>query len=149
MDARVFGGAVLVAGKMVFGVKLECRIIFRGTQGRAMDMDGSLFRVKASITRKGGGSMHRKLAASVALSIAVMFCDMPDAYAEDVWSSSNKVTGEWGNVLVNDYVVTDSIQGDDRRFTVDVKHVGDISKNQLSVLKTMSSVKRTVYGVPM
>lgn len=98
-----------------------------------MDMDGSLFRVKASITRKGGGSMHRKLAASVALSIAVMFCGMPETYAEDVWASSDKVTGEWGNVLVNDYVVTDSIQGDDSRFTVDVKHVGDISKNQISV----------------
>lgn len=77
--------------------------------------------------------MHRKLAVSVALSVAVMCGGVQNACAEDVWSSSNKVAGDWGNVLVDDYVVTDSIQGDGSRFTVDVKHVGDISKNQVAV----------------
>ena len=66
-------------------------------------------------------------------SLIVLFSNLPTAYAVDVWSSSNKITGEWGNVLVNDYVVTDSIRGDSNGFTVNVKHVGDISKNQISV----------------
>ena len=66
-------------------------------------------------------------------SLVALLSNLSVAYAVDVWSSSNKVTGEWGNVLVNDYVVTDSIQGNSNRFTVNVKHVGDISRNQVSM----------------
>ena len=75
----------------------------------------------------------RKKILIATIAIASVFGNVPNAYAEDVWSSSGKVTGEWGNVVVDDYVVTDSIQGDNNRFTVTVKHVGDVSKDQISL----------------
>ena len=53
----------------------------------------------------------------------------------DVWAYSSMVTGEWGRVLVNDYVMIDSIQGNNDIFTVNVKSVGDVSKNQIAIEK--------------
>ena len=73
----------------------------------------------------------RKKIVIATIAMASVFSNVPNAYAEDVWSSSGEAAGEWGIVVVNDYVVTDSIRKNESGVTVTVKHVGDISKDQI------------------
>ena len=77
--------------------------------------------------------MYKKILASGFISLTVLTSNLLSAYAVDVWASSYMSSGEWGRICINDYVVTESIRGDRDRFTVNVKHVGDASKNQVSV----------------